>query len=807
MRTIHRLGVVVGTATVLAGLTAKAAPAAFAAPSCSGSVAAGLTYVCAPSGSGSVQVTVPAGVASINVTADGGGGGKNASLGNGGSGARVNASFTVTPGTQLTIYVGAGGGAGLGGSGNVGGRGYGSGGAGGPYWGEGFGGGYGGGGGGSSALLIGGAEAVVAGGGGGGGNYYGGSAGAAAGGSGGNGGGTCAVGGGGGNASGGGSAGTTSGTGVTTASTSGYAGAGGMGTYGAGGASSGGGGGGGGYGGGGAGNWNGPYGCFTAGGGGAGGSYGPAGTVYGSADNAGGVATSGAGGDGQVSITFIAGLTVPGTPTDLIFDQVTTTSMRANWTPPADDGGTVLIGYDVVAVDAATSSQVIFARVTNPVYALTGLTSGHTYRLSITAVNSQGPSANALTGSQSTDSAGTPTGPATNLTFSSITPTSITATWVAPTSVPSGWPILGYQVRVGGGSLTWVPAGTTTYTASGLTPATSYRFVVAVVNGAGSSTELEGNQSTSPSAPTAMVFSGVTSTSITVGWTAPVNNGGAAVTGYEVSVDGGTPVTVGTTTYTATGLTSSTWHTFAVTAISTAGTSSALTGSQSTTAPPGSPRVTATSGTVGTAITITLTDFTNGSTETVTITAPDASSTSIVVTIDATGTGRGSYAPATPGTYSVVSSPTPRSTTFTATSLPSPETGSGGAGTNRDGGSAPSGPTAAGVASNSPSSVPGIPVTTASVGAPTRFTVSIKGHAGRGRNSGRIFVRGRTTAPAGTPVTVRLRHVGSSVYVSSGTARVDAKGNFTWRGRSRTPVFAYVRIAPGAHSNLVQIRR
>jgi hypothetical protein len=643
-------------------------PAASATPTCIGSVQAGSTYTCTPTGSGYVQVTVPNRVTSISVVADGGGGGKNESLGNGGSGARVAATIAVTPGAVLKVYVGAGGGAGLGDVGNVGGTGYGAGGNGGAFYGEGFGGGYGGGGGGSSALVVDGAVTVVAGGGGGGGKYYGGSAGAAAGASGGNGGGACAVGGGGGNsASNAGGGGTSSGTGNSwPMATAGYAGKGGSGIYGAGGSSSGGGGGGGGYGGGGGGNWNGPYGCTFAGGGGAGGSYGPADAVFGSASNAGGVATSGAGGDGQVLIVFTApAATVPGAPTDLVLSEVTTTGMTAYWTPPTDDGGATVTGYDVTVTPGTTT------RVTDPTTMLTGLSPATTYTVSVKAVNTVGPSATDVSGSQATSAPGTPTAAATNLVFSGVTSSAITATWTPPSAV-SGWPTLGYQVRVDGGTLTWVPVATTSYTAGGLAPGTSHSFSVTVVNGAGSSPALTGNQSTLatvPDAPMNLVLGPATSTTITASWTAPSNTGGAAISKYTVSVDDGTAIDVAVgTTYTATGLAPSAWHTFSVRAVNTIGASAAdLAGAFPTSSPPGSPQMAASSVTVGATATITLTGFTAFSTQTVQVTAPDGTMTSFTVTMDASGAGTGSYTAAQAGSYSVVSAPAATSATFTAT--------------------------------------------------------------------------------------------------------------------------------------------
>ena len=762
---------------------AAIAPGASAAPTCTGSVQAGSSYTCIPNGSGYAHVTVPARVTSISVIADGGGGGKNVSLGNGGSGARVSATIAVTPGDVLTIYAGAGGGAGTGGNGNVGGTGYGAGGNGGAYYGEGFGGGYGGGGGGSSAVLLGATVKVVAGGGGGGGNYYGGSGSGVAGLSGGDGGGSCAIGGGGGNAAGSGSAGTTSGTGNSTpGSTSGFAGKGGTGIYGAGGSSSGGGGGGGGYGGGGGGNWNGPgYGCTLAGGGGAGGSYGPGGT-FGSAANAGGVATTGTGGDGQVFISFTApAATIPGAPTDLVFSSVTTTSMTAYWTPPADDGGAAISGYDVTVTPGSTT------RVVSPAIDLTGLTPGQNYALSVTAVNTVGLSATAATGSQTTTAPGTPTAAATNLVFSGVTSSSITATWTTPTPV-GGWPTLGYQVRVDGGTLTWSP--TASYTASGFAPGTTHSFSITVVNGAGTSPALIGSESTLatiPDAPTSLVFSNVTPTSITASWTAPTNTGGSPILRYEVSVDGGAPVNESSTTYTATGLSSSAWHTFSIVTVNAIGPSaSGLFGASSTSAPPGSPKTTATSVTVGSPSTVTLTGFTAFSTQTMQVTAPDSAVSTFTVTVDGSGAGTGLFTPNQAGSYSIVSAPAPTSTTFTATAPPAPE---------------PSGGSTADAAGSSGSTAPSSTTTRTT----STRSIRIVGSAGKGRSASRISVKGTTTGLVGMRVVAHVRLIGQSVYVVKGTALVDARGRFVWQSRAARSASVYFTSVDGSRSNRVSI--
>ena len=85
------------------------------------------------------------------------------------------------------------------------------------------------------------------------------------------------------------------------------------------------------------------------------------------------------------------------------------------------------------------------------------------------------------------------TGPATHLRFSNVTTSSITARWRPPAAVPD-WPILGYRVRVDGGSLSWTTSPT--FTVSSLSPGTVHNLEIYVVNDSGSSTPLTGTCST-----------------------------------------------------------------------------------------------------------------------------------------------------------------------------------------------------------------------------------------------------------------------------------------------------------------------
>ncbi|UXY31797.1 cellulose binding domain-containing protein [Streptomyces sp. HUAS TT20] len=106
----------------------------------------------------------------------------------------------------------------------------------------------------------------------------------------------------------------------------------------------------------------------------------------------------------------------------------------------------------------------------------------------------------------------------------------------------------------------WVSTGTGTPTGCRL-------------NGA-SCTGGSGGDTTPPSVPTGVTVGSASGSSLTVRWTAATDDSGS-VAGYEVSRDGGTPVTVTGTSYTATGLTAATSYSFRVRAKDAAGNLSA----------------------------------------------------------------------------------------------------------------------------------------------------------------------------------------------------------------------------------------
>jgi hypothetical protein len=115
----------------------------------------------------------------------------------------------------------------------------------------------------------------------------------------------------------------------------------------------------------------------------------------------------------------------------------------------------------------------------------------------------------------------------------------VIVSWTAPSN--SGSVITNYEVTATGGATPIVKTITNATTLSqaftGLSPTTNYRFTVKATNAIGTSAA---SPSTSlvpagvPAKPDSITFVSAGSGSITVSYTAPVSNGGSAITGYLV---------------------------------------------------------------------------------------------------------------------------------------------------------------------------------------------------------------------------------------------------------------------------------
>ncbi|HXC79179.1 MAG TPA: fibronectin type III domain-containing protein [Candidatus Acidoferrum sp.] len=259
-----------------------------------------------------------------------------------------------------------------------------------------------------------------------------------------------------------------------------------------------------------------------------------------------------------------------------------------NWTAPVSNGGAAISSYTITSTPGnftttvsgsppATSGTVI------------GLTNGTQYTFTVYATNAAGNGP--LSGASNSVTPSTIPGQPTNVVASGGNQ-QVSLTWTAPAN--NGATITSYTATAAPGGATGTVNGNpaaAAVTVTGLTNGTPYTFTVVAHNANGDGPASAPSNSATPSilpgAPTG-VTAAASNQQATINWTAPVPNGGAAVSGYTVTpfigTNAGTPTQVAapTTTATISGLTNLTTYTFQVTATNTsgagpAGTSNAVT--------------------------------------------------------------------------------------------------------------------------------------------------------------------------------------------------------------------------------------
>jgi hypothetical protein len=248
------------------------------------------------------------------------------------------------------------------------------------------------------------------------------------------------------------------------------------------------------------------------------------------------------------------------------------------WSAPADIGGLAISRYVVRTSSGGSLLRTGF--VTTTTASIGVLNNGQAYTFTVSAENAagEGPTVGPVTATPRTVP-GAPTGIST-------TPGNqqVTVSWTAPT-VDGGSPVTGYSVQVyssTGTPLRTQASSTTSATVTGLTNGTGYLFAVRAVNAAG-----EGPLSPQSGTTTPRTVPGaprnVTATpgnsQVVLAWVAPADNGGAAISGYTVTLSAGGSVvrteSASASPLTLTGLTNGTEYGFTVSATNTAGTGAA----------------------------------------------------------------------------------------------------------------------------------------------------------------------------------------------------------------------------------------
>lgn len=303
---------------------------------------------------------------------------------------------------------------------------------------------------------------------------------------------------------------------------------------------------------------------------------------------------------GQVSqggntgyVMAYSGVLPPNKPNQPNLVSAQPTSLTVNWTPVVDtchpvDTYQVTVGLGGATVTAAGTLAT-----------LDGLQPGTTYAVSVIASNSAGTTqGDARTMSTSTSPTPvpvkTPSAPQ-NLAASNTQTTTTHLTWTAPASIGSS-PVTSYQVLLNGRLVTTVTGLAADL--SGLAPNTGYTVAVAAVNASGAGTQATVAVRTQsavvptkvPGAVVNLHVSTKSSTNAVIDWSAPVTDGGSAVTGYVVkNVTTGEQRQMGpTTTEAAFTLQPATAYTFSVVAFNANGPGAGATTSV-TTDPSGTP--------------------------------------------------------------------------------------------------------------------------------------------------------------------------------------------------------------------------
>ncbi len=315
-----------------------------------------------------------------------------------------------------------------------------------------------------------------------------------------------------------------------------------------------------------------------------------------------------------ITVTGSSDTTPPTGPASLTATATSSTAISLTWSAATDTVG--VTGYRVERCQGVSCTA--FAQIATPTgtsYSNSGLAAGTTYRYRVRATDAAGNlgpySAIATATTSSAPDTTPPTAPA-SLTATATSSTAISLTWSAATDTVG---VTGYRVeRCQGVSCTTfaqiaTPTGTS-YSNSGLAAGTTYRYRVRATDAASNlgpysaiatATTSSAPDTTPPTAPASLTATAMSSTAISLTWSAATDTVG--VTGYRVERCQGvscTPLTqIATpagTSYTDSGRPPATPYRYRVRATDAAGNlgaysaiASATTASWTDTTPPSAP--------------------------------------------------------------------------------------------------------------------------------------------------------------------------------------------------------------------------
>ena len=279
----------------------------------------------------------------------------------------------------------------------------------------------------------------------------------------------------------------------------------------------------------------------------------------------------------------------PGAPTALIA-TVGSGSAFLTWGASASNG-LRLTDYDVYFSTDSGTTWAPFADGVGITTAatITGLTNGSAYSFRVRGVNSLGGGTWSAPSSAATPA--TTPGTPTSLSYAASNAQAVVS-FTAPAN--GGAAITQYQYSVNGG-LSWLNlTGTTSpLTIPALTNGVTYSVTLRAVNSQGGGPATASTNVTPVSAPDAPVILSTVAESqkISVAYTAPSDNGGAAITAYTYRVNGGSWLTSSASPLVLTSLTNGTNYTIEIRATNSAGSGTSATVTSAPFTTPGTPTI------------------------------------------------------------------------------------------------------------------------------------------------------------------------------------------------------------------------
>ena len=280
----------------------------------------------------------------------------------------------------------------------------------------------------------------------------------------------------------------------------------------------------------------------------------------------------------------------PTAPSNLTATVVNDNQINLTWTASTDSVtgikqyNVLRNGTQVGTVTPTTSNTLSFGD--------SGLSAHTTYSYQVVAVSGGGKTTSSTTVPATTTDSMPPAIPK-NLASSAQTTTSITLTWDASTDPVYSASSLTYSVYRGSQLLTTTPAGTTTYTDTGLSPGTTYSYTVTASNPSGDTSNASAafTQATknlncaAPAAPSSFTATATATTSVSLSWKAVAATGSCTIAHYVLERDGITLSQLTGLSFTDTGVSASTTYTYTVLAVAVDNTPGNTSTAQATTPP------------------------------------------------------------------------------------------------------------------------------------------------------------------------------------------------------------------------------